>query len=110
MRWEARWRLAGSGCSMSFTSSRSLLSATSAGVRGQAPPGRSGLRRMWLQLEVPALLVVMRTDPQLCRAAQAGREFPVPTAVVSRYCRELEVALRREIPVERWDEVVIVKR
>lgn len=80
------------------------------GVVVDACNTRSGLRRMWLQLEVPALLVVMRTDPQLCRAAQAGREFPVPTAVVSRYCRELEVALRREIPVERWDDVVIVKR
>lgn len=92
-----------------LVSARARLDA-GRGVVVDACNVRPQLRRLWLRLDEPALLVVLRTDPALCRRAQAGREFPVPTDVVSRYCRDLERALRSQIAAEPWAAVQIVKR
>jgi alkanesulfonate monooxygenase SsuD/methylene tetrahydromethanopterin reductase-like flavin-dependent oxidoreductase (luciferase family)/predicted kinase len=56
------------------------------------------------QAGLPAVAVLLRTDPGVCRRRNARRDRPVPAAVLDAQLRRVPVAAR-ELETEGWDLV-----
>lgn len=58
---------------------------------------------------LPAALVIMDTTPAVCRERNAGRDRPVPAAVLAAQLRKVSQSAA-EFEVEGWDRLIRVSR
>ena len=59
------------------------------------------------EAQLPAVLVIVDTDPAVCRARNAARERKVPAAVLEQQLGQLKL-VRDEVSGEGWDAVLVV--
>lgn len=69
---------------------------------------RQALRERARAAGLPAVLVVLDTEPRLCRARNADRDRPVPADVLTGQLRRVRALLAR-IGDEGWDRVLVVR-
>ena len=68
---------------------------------------RRGYLRVARQHAVPAVAVVLDTDPAVCRSRNSLRDRTVPASVLTAQLRRL-AAVHGELESEGWDRVVVV--
>ncbi|MCW2758115.1 MAG: class flavin-dependent oxidoreductase [Nocardioidaceae bacterium] len=68
-------------------------------------------RRSWLDRAqtcgLPAIAVVIATEPRLCRERNAQRDRPVPAPVLTQQLSRMR-AVTAELGAEGWDRIVVV--
>lgn len=75
---------------------------------GLDPDRRLALRDRARTAGLPAVLVVLETDPRLCRSRNADRDRPVPADVLTAQLRRVTALLLRAAD-EGWDRVLVVR-
>ena len=61
------------------------------------------------QVQLPAVLIILDTNPAVCRARNAARDRKVPTEVLDQQLGQLRL-VRDEVLTEGWDVVLVVSQ
>lgn len=69
---------------------------------------RIGYLELARRAQLPAVLVIVDTDPGVCRKRNAERERRVPTAVLDQQLAQLSL-VREQVETEGWDLVLRVR-
>lgn len=76
---------------------------------GLDPARRGGVLVAARDAGLPAILVVMDTEPAQCRRRNRERDRPVPAPVITDQLRRIKTLIRHAAD-EGWDQVVIIVR